>query len=103
VDARCSLRLTRRYDAPAGDVWKALTDPASLERWLRPPAGVGMREVEPGRTLELDWPDGTVVRIELAREGDRTLLVLEHGGVAADRGMRLMRLWSASLDRLEAS
>lgn len=33
-DGDVLLRFERRYDAPAADVWSALTDPDRLARWL---------------------------------------------------------------------
>lgn len=97
----CSLRLTRRYAEPPAVVWRALTDPVSLERWLRPGFDVPRREVEPGRVLELDWrppgEDPSVVRIELAAAGSGTRLVLDHARIEATRGMAAMRFWFAAL------
>jgi uncharacterized protein YndB with AHSA1/START domain len=100
----CSVRFTRRYAAPLEEVWRALTDPASLERWLRPGFSVAQTEVEPGRVLELDWrPPGeepSVVRIELSPAGDGTRLVLDHARIEARRGMQAMRFWGGALERL---
>ncbi len=96
----CSLRLTRRYAEPPAEVWRALTEPASLERWLRPGFDVRRREIKPGRVLELDWrPPGeepSVVRIELAAAGSGTKLVLDHERIEATRGMAAMRFWFAA-------
>ncbi|MGZ4281168.1 MAG: hypothetical protein ACXVFC_02235 [Gaiellaceae bacterium] len=101
MSEECSLRLTRRYAEPPAEVWRALTDPASLERWLRPGFEVPQREVEPGRVLELDWrPPGeepSVVRIEVAAAGSGTRLVLDHERIEAARGMAAMRFWFAAL------
>jgi uncharacterized protein YndB with AHSA1/START domain len=86
-------------------VWRALTDRASLERWLAPPPGVEMREAEPGRVLELDWrPAGeepSHVRVEVRAEGGGTVLVLEHRQIAAVLGMRYLSRWTARLARLD--
>jgi uncharacterized protein YndB with AHSA1/START domain len=105
VTARCSLRLTRRYEDSPSEVWRALTEPASLTRWLRPGFDVLQTEVEPGRVLELDWrPPGeepSVVRIELVPTGSGTVLVLEHT-VQADRGMGAIGFWTGALSRLPA-
>jgi uncharacterized protein YndB with AHSA1/START domain len=104
---RCEARFTRRYDAPVAEVWRALTDPASVARWLAPPAGVEVVRSERERVLELDWsPTGepqSVVRIELRAEGERTLLVLDHRRIDATLGMRYMRDWTRALERLGAS
>jgi uncharacterized protein YndB with AHSA1/START domain len=104
---RCEARFTRRFDAPVANVWQALTDPASVARWLAPPAGVTVAQSEPERLLELDWrPPGeppSVVRIELHPDGDRTLLVVDHARIEAMLGMRYVRDWTHALERLEAS
>ena len=105
----CSLRLTRRYAEPPAEVWRALTEPDSLERWLRPGFPVPQREVEPQRVLELDWrPPGeepSVVRIELSPAGGGTKLVLDHARIEATSGMQAMRFWFVALERfpLEAA
>lgn len=96
---RCSVRLTRRYDAPPEEVWQALTDPESRGRWLGPVVAE-LRELERGRVLELDLGD-SVARVELRAEAGRTVLVLDHAGIPADRGMRAMRVWTAALARFE--
>ena len=99
----CSLRLTRRYAEAPAEVWRALTEPESLERWLRPGFPVPQRQVEHERVLELDWePPGeepSVVRIELTASGSGTRLVLDHERIQAVRGMGAMRFWSAALER----
>jgi uncharacterized protein YndB with AHSA1/START domain len=97
----CSVRFTRRYAAVPAEVWRALTEPESLERWLRPGFPVPQREVEHERLLELDWkPPGeepSVVRIELAPSGTGTKLVLDHERIQAVQGMAAMRFWFAAL------
>jgi hypothetical protein len=107
TDGRCEARFTRRYDAPIAQVWLALTDTASVARWLAPPAGVEVVGSERERVLELDWsPPGepqSLVRIELRAEGERTLLVLDHRRIDAALGMRYMRDWSHALDRFAGS
>ena len=102
--ATCSLRITRRYDAPPEEVWASVRD---LDRWLAPPPGVTVASEQAARLLELDWrPEGepaSVVRLELRRDGARTLLVLEHEQVEATRGMRFLRAWTNAVDRFEAA
>jgi uncharacterized protein YndB with AHSA1/START domain len=115
----CELRLTRRYDASPAEVWAALTEPGSVARWLAPavalelvPGGafalaIGVdgrvREVEPARVLELDWSfgdeDPSIVRFELAADGDGTLLTLDHHRIDERFGMTYMARWSAALRR----
>lgn len=104
TEGRCSLRLTRRYSEAPPEVWKALTDPESVGRWLRPGFDVRRDEVEPGRVLELDWrPPGeepSLVRIELGADGDGTILVLDHSRVEARLGMAAIQFWGGALGRL---
>jgi hypothetical protein len=99
-DERCSLRLTRRFDAPIGEVWRAIADDDARTRWL----GIDhtAREREPGTMLELDLPSG-VARIELHADGDATVLVLEQTDMPAAQGMRAMRTWTVAVERLEVA
>jgi uncharacterized protein YndB with AHSA1/START domain len=122
----CEVRLTRRYDAAPAEVWEALTDPASLGRWLAQAVDVQLvaggafvlalpgnggliegrvREVAAPRVLELDWrpadEDRSVVRFELAPDGDGTVLVLDHRRIDEPIGMAYITRWSRTLDRLD--
>jgi uncharacterized protein YndB with AHSA1/START domain len=123
----CSLRLTRRIAAPPEEVWQALTEPESQRRWLSPSVGAGLepgaelelalgvgepvsvrvRELEPERTLELDWDTGgdrSPVRFELRPDGrGGTVLVLDHSRIDERVGMRYLDRWVKALERLERS
>src|SRR5882724_10796053 len=89
----CALRLTRRYSAPPAEVWLALTEPDSVARWLG----------QPPHLLELDWSTegepASAVRFELFEADGGTLLVLDHRGIAAPRGMAAMSFWTRAFDR----
>jgi uncharacterized protein YndB with AHSA1/START domain len=122
---RCELRLTRRYEATPAEVWRVLTEPASIARWLATPVDVELasggalelalangsridgrvREVVPERVLELDWRHAgeqrSVVRFELHAEDGGTVLVLDHGRIEAPLGMAYISRWSRILDRLD--
>lgn len=98
-DAR-TIVLTRRYDAPAEDVWDAVTDPERLRRWFMPVTGdlrVGGRyqtegnaggtivACEPPRRLAVTWEMGEVkegdlsqVEVRLSEVDGATEFVLEH-------------------------
>lgn len=101
VDGSCDLRLTRCYAVAPAELWESVCD---LDRWLSPPPGVTVREVEPGRVLELDWrPQGeepSPVRIELTPHDGGTRLVVDHSRVKAMRGMLYLRVWTARLETL---
>jgi len=123
-DGLCSLRLTRRYAAAPGEVWGALSDPESLARWLAVPEVIELRrggrfelelhgggrvegrvrEIEPGRVLELDWRFGeekpSVVRFELSADGEGTVLVLEHSRIEEPLGMMYIARWTGAIERL---
>jgi uncharacterized protein YndB with AHSA1/START domain len=123
----CSIRLTRRLAATPEEVWKALTDPESLARWLGRPNDVDLtpggafvlqlsegdriegrvREVERQRVLELDWrregEEVSRVRFELVGEETGTVLVLDHSLVDERHGMAYMARWTALLERLETA
>jgi uncharacterized protein YndB with AHSA1/START domain len=115
----CELRLTRRFDATPAEVWAALTEPDSIGRWLGRTAAIDLsaggafalasgvdarvREVEPERVLELDWRFAgeapSVVRFELAAEGDGTLLMLDHRRIDERFGMAYVSRWTSALAR----
>jgi uncharacterized protein YndB with AHSA1/START domain len=97
---------------PPARVWRALTDPAVLARWLmpndfepvvghrftfrtepRPEAGFDgvahceVLEIEPERLLRISWRGGaldTTVTWRLVAEGRGTRLLLEHDGFEPD-------------------
>ncbi|OYX36769.1 MAG: hypothetical protein B7Y99_00420 [Caulobacterales bacterium 32-69-10] len=96
------------FDLPhsIAKVWKALTTPALLARWLAPndmvprlgarftvtpedgpPVACEVIEIEAKRRLALAWrvseADATVVRFELAPAGAGTVLRISHAGVGA--------------------
>jgi uncharacterized protein YndB with AHSA1/START domain len=120
----CSLRLTRRYAAAQEEVWGVLSDPESLARWLGTPRVVELRrdgrfelelhhgervegrvrEIEPGRVLELDWRYGdealSIVRFELSEDGEETVLVLEHSRIEEPVGMVYIARWTGAVERL---
>ena len=125
MDGTCEVRFTRYYEAAPEDVWAALTEPGSLARWLARGAEIDLagdafelrladgeavtarvRALEPARLLELDWVDGvgepSVVRLELARDGDGTVLVLDHRRVDARVGMVYIARWERHLRRLDS-
>ena len=121
----CELRLTRRYEATPAEVWSALTEPASIARWLATPVDVDLTAggafelalvngsridgrvsaLVPERVLELDWRHAdeqrSVVRFELRAEDGGTVLVLDHGRIQAPLGMAYITRWSRTLDRFD--
>ena len=125
-ERHCEVRVTRRYAAAPGEVWEALTDHDSLGRWLARvvdvelanggafvlalPGGGGeidarVRTIDPERVLELDWSHAgephSVVRFELAPDGDGTLLVLDHHRINEPVGMRYIQRWTRAFARLD--
>jgi uncharacterized protein YndB with AHSA1/START domain len=98
-----------------------LTESDSLRRWLDPHCDVQLEEgasfeigaaslsgrvrtVEPQRLLELDWDlgrDRSIVRFELAADGNGTVLVLDHELIEESAGMAYMRQWTNALARLD--
>ncbi|MFC6090023.1 SRPBCC domain-containing protein [Saccharothrix sp. BKS2] len=92
--------LRRTYDAPAEDVWDAITTPERLERWFLPVsgnlehggkfqleghAGGDIVECDRPRKLHLTWmaeghPANEIVLVLTADGDSRTTLELEHSG-----------------------
>lgn len=97
-----TIHAEQRLAHPPARVWRALTDPALLSRWLMPTdfrAEVGAEftfdtgpwgktrctvlEIEPERLLRISWknpPLDTTVTWRLEPEGVGTRLVVEHAG-----------------------
>ena len=104
AEEHAAVRFTRRYSASLDEVWRALTEPDSISRWLGPPDDVEarMRTVESGRVLELDWTrrgeSDSLVRFELAPDGASTVLVVDHSRLDARVCMGYLRFWAPRLD-----
>jgi len=96
-----SLVIEQHMNASVSDVWEAIVQPNGLAAWLAPAEvdlRVGgkivlrfensdhvmkgeIRELQPPEAIEYSWAGGergSVVRFELAPEGDGTLLTLTH-------------------------
>jgi len=125
---RRSVRFERRYDAAPEAVWAAVTEPEQMRGWLAEVVefdhtaggtihlrfGDGPDEVaygavlafEPPSVLEYEWhwpgEDHSVVRFELLRDGEGTLLLLEHRGLPPAAAIGYGAGWHAHLDCLEA-
>lgn len=123
------VRFERWYPTDPDDLWEAVTVPARVARWLGPIYGdlrVGGRyelrmgqdvpdaadnatgEVlacDPPRTLAVTWvfPDETSTRVDVAlrRQGEGTLLVLRHTGLADAAARGYGGGWHACLDQLD--
>lgn len=120
-------RLERQLDHDVATVWRMLTDPAELPKWLAP----GEIELRPGGQAKLDFTDsGTVidsrvsevevpkrlgyswsgpgeperpVRWELEPQGDGTRLVLTLGVPDSEDVARACAGWEAHLQMLLAA
>ncbi len=119
-----AVRFERVLSASIEDVWSALTNPERLRRWLAEAVfeeRVGgrvelrfddgtiegtVRELDRPRLLEYDWIEGgkrSVVRFELERAGDGTLLVLDHRQLPAETAAGFAAGWHSHLDALDAA
>lgn len=102
------IRMRRTYEAPIGDVWEALTDPARISRWFLPVSGdfrLGGRFQFEGNAggeilacerpdrLKVSWVMGAAddpaaaseVELRLTPAGaDATTLELEHVAIVPD-------------------
>jgi hypothetical protein len=88
------VRFERILDHPASTVWKALTEPAQMVKWLAPAtvkddtislqmmggkAGGKIIQWKEPELLEYEWNGGSIVRYELLSEGpNRCRLVFTH-------------------------
>ena len=117
IDGRPALRFERRLPYPVQRVWRAVTEPAELERWFVAPVpwtpalgetfeGEGQRgeitALEEPLLLAWSWGDERY-RFELRPDGDGCVLVFTHVfdaryGPAAQHAAG----WEAYLERLAA-
>jgi uncharacterized protein YndB with AHSA1/START domain len=116
IDGRPALRFERRYAHSVERLWRAVTDPAELERWF--PAHVdwgpelgetfeshgvagGITELDEPHTIAWSWGD-ELFRFELRADGDGCRLVFTH--VLDDRALAAQHAagWDTYFDRLEA-
>jgi uncharacterized protein YndB with AHSA1/START domain len=116
------LRFERRLGHPVERVWAAITDPAEIEAWwgratvdLR--EGGAMRiewlngdvtmpaaitELDPPRLLEIEGEPHGVLRFELQRDGDGTLLTFTTRSQIPDElRSKVLAGWHFHLDALE--
>src|SRR5919106_3021644 len=120
---RCAVRFERLYDFTADELWRAISEPEQLRGWLGPTSrwtlvpgeeyelDVGgrtwgrLREVQPGRVLELDWNHGdelqSVLRLEVVPREHGALLVLDHRRLARDQAAAYGAGWHSHLDALQ--
>jgi uncharacterized protein YndB with AHSA1/START domain len=119
------VRVQRRYDAAPDEVWAALTDPASLARWLAPAGRVELREggafeldfpaegsrmsgrvraIDPERVLELEWnypgEPPSLVRLSIEPADDGTRLVVDHRGLERALATGYGEGWQRHLEQL---
>ena len=115
IDGRPALRFERRLAHPVERVWRAVTEPAELERWFpaaadwTPAAGETFEAGgEAGQITELDPPHliawtfaGDLYRFELRAEQQGCVLVFIH--VFDDRTLAAQTAagWETYLSRLE--
>jgi uncharacterized protein YndB with AHSA1/START domain len=115
------LIFTRRLEHPPGKVWRAVTEPEHLAVWFPQEivgerrAGARLRFVssagepfegemlvfDPPSVMELTW-GGDRLRIELATDGDGTLLTLTDTFEDLGKSARDAAGWHECLDRLTA-
>jgi uncharacterized protein YndB with AHSA1/START domain len=125
-DGRQLLEFVRSWPDPIDDVWSALTEPERSARWIgrydgeRAPGGTGeftmtheegdatsavrIAECDPPRRLVLEWlePSDWRIEVDLAREGERTVLRFRQR-FAADADVADYALgWHWYLDKLAA-
>jgi uncharacterized protein YndB with AHSA1/START domain len=124
-DGRGVVRMEDTYDTDIADLWSALTDFDRLARWIAVVNGDArlggtvrahftsgfdgecrIDVCEPERRLlvsvNLGQADPTVIEATLAREGDRTRLVIEERGLPLDEYAAHGAGWQAHVEDLRA-
>ena len=121
--ATASVRFERSFDSPIEAVWRAITTPDELGKWLAPAAvdlevggsinvdfgeggtaGGEILVLDPPHVLEYMWrftgePD-SILRIELAATATGTSLLLVHRLLPAGQSVGYGAGWHAHLDQL---
>lgn len=115
VDGRPALRFERHLAHPVERVWRAVTDPAELDRWFVatvqwiPAEGETFEshgqsgeitELDPPRTIAWTWGDERF-RFELRPDGGACVLVFTH--VFGDRSLGAQHAagWEVYFNRLD--
>jgi uncharacterized protein YndB with AHSA1/START domain len=75
VDGRYVLRFERRFDQSLQRVWKGISEPDEMARWLSPQATVP--ELVAGNTIELRWNEEYLERAKITRCEAPTLLEVD--------------------------
>lgn len=115
IDGRSALRFERRLAYPVERVWRAVTEPAELERWFpaaadwTPAAGETFEAYGgTGEIIELDAPHriawtfgGDLYRFELRAEQEGCVLVFSHVFDDPALAAQTAAGWEAYLSRLE--
>ncbi len=100
------IRVQRRYDATRAELWGALTDSASVSRWLGRPLPAEVTALEHERSLEVEWnfPGEPVsrVRFELHDDGDGVRLVVDHRGLDRAESTAYGEGWKHHLVELDS-
>lgn len=117
------VRLERRFDGTAAELWPYLTAADLLSQWITPGVAIDARvggrilfpwpqgphmegEItvfDPPYTLEYVWREGAVVstvRLELREEAGSTVLVIDHSGLPQTEAGGFAAGWHAHLDWL---
>jgi uncharacterized protein YndB with AHSA1/START domain len=109
------LRFERLFNHPVERVWRAVTEPAELERWFvaTVPWGPELGEtweafgqrgeitrLEPPHVIEWNWGDETY-SFEISAEGDGARLVFVHAFPQSDLADQHARGWEIYLTRLD--
>ena len=120
------LQFRRSWPDPVEDVWAALTEPGRTERWIgtfdgeRRVGGTGtftmtheeepvgepmtITECVPPHRLVVEWAteEGWRVQLDLAREGDRTVLLFTQFFAAGTEVTDYVLGWHWYLDKFDA-
>jgi len=125
IKGEYTVTSTKTFPVSQKTMWKLMTSPHGLEKWLAPLSPLEFRakagfEVRGGiygsvRTLQApkrarlswqddEWPKATVINLNIvARPGDKCIVALSHEGLKDRRLKEKMRdHWKSALDSLLA-
>jgi uncharacterized protein YndB with AHSA1/START domain len=100
------VRVQRRYAATPAEIWAALNDPDSVQRWLGRPMPGAVTIVEPQRVLEVEWnlpgEPASRVRFELHDDESGVRLVVDHRGLERAASTGYGEGWKVHLADLDS-
>ena len=86
LDGDTDVVIRRRFSHPPALVWRALTEPALIRRWLSPDLNDCQMDVRAGGSFRYEWPEFYFAGPILEAEAPDRLVHVEHFNGDTSRG-----------------